>query len=267
MALAIRKSTFSILATARCIVPREFRGLSSLPETKEDVAQDVAKRSTGRKIRFQNPALEYRHVYPEFLPDPNPKWRNTLREKMERADMLKRRSQIDIPEFYVACENQSVTDLYRTYKTLTYIYPVSSPTSFEPFIRVSGTGIISRTGSVAHYSLDEGPPKGSKLVSDDTRYIYVKLKPKPWLERWERQELKGVANIDEHLKEKDKVRRELRKTPWEKYDLMKQYRKTIPAEDQNEIWGEVHNQLNQLRLSRKKMFKKRPVSAPKTQLA
>lgn len=79
----------------------DFRGLSSLPETKEDVAQDVAKRSTGRRIKFQNPALEYRHVYPEFLPDPNPKWRNTLREKMERADMLKRRSQIDIPEFYV----------------------------------------------------------------------------------------------------------------------------------------------------------------------
>lgn len=50
------------------------------------------------------------------------------------------------------------------------------------------------------------------------------MKPRPWLERWERQELKGVSNIEEHLKEKDRVRRELRKTPWEKFDLMKDYR-------------------------------------------
>lgn len=54
--------------------------------------------------------------------------------------------------------------------------------------------------------------------------LQVKLKPKPWLERWERQELKGVSNIEEYLKEKDRTRRELRSTPWEKYDLMKQYR-------------------------------------------
>lgn len=44
------------------------------------------------------------------------------------------------------------------------------------------------------------------------------------------------------------------------------FRKTIPVEDQNEIWGEVHNQLNQLRLSRKKTLKKRTFSAPNTQL-
>ncbi len=44
---------------------------------------------------------ELRHAYPEFLPDPNPDYRNPLREKLERADMLKRREMIDLPEFYV----------------------------------------------------------------------------------------------------------------------------------------------------------------------
>lgn len=63
--------------------------------------EEGEKRPAGRKPKNINPVLEYRHIYPEFLPDPNPKWRNSLREKMERADMLKRRSQIDIPEFYV----------------------------------------------------------------------------------------------------------------------------------------------------------------------
>jgi large subunit ribosomal protein L19 len=43
----------------------------------------------------------YRHVYPEFLPDPKVEWRNGIRERLERADMLKRRTHIDIPEFYV----------------------------------------------------------------------------------------------------------------------------------------------------------------------
>jgi len=40
-------------------------------------------------------------VYPEFLPDPKIEWRNSLREKLERIDMIQRRKHIDIPEFYV----------------------------------------------------------------------------------------------------------------------------------------------------------------------
>lgn len=44
---------------------------------------------------------EYRHVYPEFVPDPTVEFRNPIREKLERLDMLSRRAQIDIPEFYV----------------------------------------------------------------------------------------------------------------------------------------------------------------------
>ena len=38
---------------------------------------------------------------PEFLPDPNWKFRDRIREKLERRDMLCRRAQIEIPEFYV----------------------------------------------------------------------------------------------------------------------------------------------------------------------
>lgn len=43
----------------------------------------------------------YRFIYPEFLPDPNIQWRNSIREKLERFDMIDRRTQIEIPEFYV----------------------------------------------------------------------------------------------------------------------------------------------------------------------
>lgn len=48
-----------------------------------------------------SPLLNYRFAYPEFLPDPNPLYRNRLKEKLERQDMLARRSNVEIPEFYV----------------------------------------------------------------------------------------------------------------------------------------------------------------------
>lgn len=34
---------------------------------------------------------DYRLMYPEFLPDPKIEWRNSVREKLERTDMLHRR--------------------------------------------------------------------------------------------------------------------------------------------------------------------------------
>lgn len=33
----------------------------------------------------------YRHIFPEFLPDPSPDYRQPMREKLERIDMLNRR--------------------------------------------------------------------------------------------------------------------------------------------------------------------------------
>lgn len=34
---------------------------------------------------------DYRLQYPEFLPDPKIEWRNPVREKLERMDMMQRR--------------------------------------------------------------------------------------------------------------------------------------------------------------------------------
>ncbi|XP_068619664.1 large ribosomal subunit protein bL19m [Battus philenor] len=304
MALTLRKSSFDIISVSKCILRREFRALSTLPEKAEDANQEKESRPMGRRIHFENPALEYRHIYPEFLPDPNPKWRNSLREKMERADMLKRRNQIDIPDFFVGSVLAVViSDPHAQGKTNRFVgicierkgcglraeftlrnvvdhqgveirYDLYDPTiqsiqvlRLEKRLDEKLLYLRDALPEYSTFSFDMTPeilPEGSPVRVNT---IQVKLKPRPWLERWERQELKGVSNIEEHLKEKDRVRRELRKTPWEKYDLMKQYRKTIPVEDQSEIWGEVYNQLNQLRVSRKKTFKKHSISAPKTLLA
>ena len=44
---------------------------------------------------------EYRFAYPEFLPDCDVKYRNHTRELLERRDMIARRENLMIPEFYV----------------------------------------------------------------------------------------------------------------------------------------------------------------------
>ncbi|KAL0819097.1 hypothetical protein ABMA28_008363 [Loxostege sticticalis] len=302
MALAIRR-TSDILCAARWLIRRDCRVLSTLPEKAEISQEVVVRRPAGRRPIANEAVLESRHIYPEFLPDPNPDWRNSLREKLERADMLKRRSQIDIPEFYVgSILAVTISDPHAQTKTTRFVgicierkgcglraeftlrnvvdhqgvevrYDLYDPTIQKiQVLRLEkrlDEKLLYLRDALPEYStfpFDMDPeilPEGTPVPINP---VQVKLKPRPWLEKWERQELKGVSNIEEHLKGKDRIRRELRKTPWEKYDLMKQYRKTIPIEDQSEIWAEVHNQLQQLQLSRKKMARKRTFTAPKPQL-
>ncbi|KOB66985.1 39S ribosomal protein L19, mitochondrial [Operophtera brumata] len=105
MALAIRKTSGDLLAATKWFMRRDYRLLSTVPEKAEiveETTQPEPVKSSRRRPRT-NPLLDYRHAFPEFLPDPNPKWRNSLREKLERTDMLKRRNQIDIPEFVGIC--------------------------------------------------------------------------------------------------------------------------------------------------------------------
>ena len=69
---------------------------NSEPQSKKGVI------STRKPVKSSSSyPQEYRFIYPEFLPDPRPQFRNAIREKLERKDMLARRSLIDIPEFYV----------------------------------------------------------------------------------------------------------------------------------------------------------------------
>ncbi|CAH0596241.1 unnamed protein product [Chrysodeixis includens] len=305
MALAIRRSTTDIFCAAKWFTRRDCRVLSTLPEKAEEVeVSTVVKKDKVIRARgSRNPHFENRFVYPEFLPDPNPNWRNSLREKLERADMLKRRNQIDIPEFYVgSILAVTVADPHSQGKTNKFVgicierkgcglraeFTLRNVVDhqgvevrydlYDPTIQtIQVLRLEKRLDEKLFYLRDALPEYSTfpfdmdpELLPEGTPVplnpVQVKLKPRPWLERWERQELKGVANIEEHLREKDRVRRELRATPWEKYDLMKQYRKTIPMEEQNDIWAEVNSQLQQLHMTRKKMSRKRTFSTPKTQL-
>lgn len=77
-----------------------------MPKENESYAStsgNNSKQLSGNVAESRKPIAPatYRFIYPEFLPDPKVEWRNPVREKLERLDMLDRRAQIEIPEFYV----------------------------------------------------------------------------------------------------------------------------------------------------------------------
>lgn len=103
-------------------------------------------------------------------------------------------------------------------------------------------------------------PEGTPVPVNKT---LVKLKPRPWEQRWERKNWVGIANVSEHITEKMANQAEKLKTPWEKYDLVKEYRKTIPEEEQQDIYAEVYSQLHQLEVQRRKIKRSRTFVKPK----
>lgn len=55
------------------------------------VDQNSSTFTTGGETRKPMVPRDYRMIYPEFLPDPKIEWRNPVKEKLERLDMLNRR--------------------------------------------------------------------------------------------------------------------------------------------------------------------------------
>ncbi|CAG9762916.1 unnamed protein product [Ceutorhynchus assimilis] len=241
--------------------------------------------------------LEYRHVYPEFLPDPNPDFRNSLREKLERNDMVARRTQIDIPEFYVGsilavtssdphspgktqrfvgiCIKREGCGLRASFILRNVIDHQGVEMMYEMYDpalhKVEVLKLEKRLDDHLLYLRDALPEFSTIDVNMDPEIltegapvpinpIKVKLKPRPWLERWERQHLRGVQDLG--LAEKFYKRAQELEKPWEKYDLMKEYMKTIPEEQQLEIFGEVQSELHKLELQRRKMKRKRVFVKP-----
>ncbi|KAM7363613.1 mitochondrial ribosomal protein L19 [Cochliomyia hominivorax] len=245
----------------------------------------------------------YRFIYPEFLPDPKVEWRNPVREKLERMDMIDRRTQIEIPEFYVGSilavtssdphaagkvsrfvgicilrercglrarfilrnviDEQGVEVMYEMYD------PSIQKIEVLRLEKRLDDHLLYLRDALPEYSTfdvnmePEITEEGTPVPVND---VQVRLRPRPWLERWERQNLKGVSNINEYTNEKNKRKALEHQKPWEKYDLMKQYRATIPEDEQKEIFAEVYSQLHQMELQRKRNKRKRSFVKP-TKLA
>uniref|UniRef100_A0A8D8LD24 Large ribosomal subunit protein bL19m n=1 Tax=Cacopsylla melanoneura TaxID=428564 RepID=A0A8D8LD24_9HEMI len=264
--------------------------------------------SKSPKIQFENTEnekklalpLENRFLYREFLPDPEMKFRNAIREKLERSDMIKRRSAIDIPSFFVGsivsvtsadhhdpnktrkfvgiCIQKRYTGLRHEFVLRNVIDNLGVEMAYnmyDPTIHnITVLRLEKRLDDELLYLRDALPKYSTFPLDMETEYlplgapipindIKVEMKPRPWVGRWERKGFKGIDNVDKHITEKMKGQKERVAEPWEKYDLMKEYRRTIPEEEQDEIFSEVFAELHKLSVRNQKMKKSRVYVKPK----
>ncbi|XP_069696006.1 large ribosomal subunit protein bL19m [Periplaneta americana] len=297
LSVDLKSSLFQNLANV------ELRCLSSVAPSsaKSEETPSEQKKEQSSVDTYKNVVpLECRFVYPEFLPDPKIEWRNAVREKLERMDMMNRRAQIDIPEFYVGsimavtASNPHAPDksgrfvgiciqrggcglraffILRNvidHQGMEMFYEMYSPVIQKiEVLRLEkrlDNELMYLRDALPEYStfpLDMEPeflPEGAPVPVNP---IKVKMKPRPWLERWERQDLQGVDNIESYVSKWRLKRAAAVATPWNKYDLMKEYRESIPEEEQIEIFSDVYSQLHQLEVKTRKMKRKRTFVKPK----
>ncbi|XP_076619644.1 mitochondrial ribosomal protein L19 [Colletes latitarsis] len=272
---------------------------SSAQELKHETKSENNDSRTETTQSSNTISLEkHRYLYPEFLPDPNPIFRNTMREKLERFDMLARRSVISIPEFYVGSvlavtysEPHAAGKVNKFVGICIQREGCGLRASFVLRNIVDGEGVevrydlydpaiqkivclrLEKRLDKELYYLRDAPPEYStfpfdleaELIPEGTpvpvNEIKVPLKNQKWTQRWELKGLKGVEELV--VNEKRQRKANALAKPWEKYDLMKIYRETISQEEQEMIFSELQTELCQLEVKKNILKYKRVFTRPK----
>jgi len=254
---------------------------------------------------------DYRYIFPEFLPDPEPQFRNTISERLQRKDMICRRDTIEIPEFYVGsymavtvsdscsphpnklarfvgiCIDRGGTGLRAWFilrnvvegQGIEFMYQMYSPT----MAKIEVLRLEKRLDDELYYLRDadqaystvpfdmeaEILPEESPVPVNKT---VVKLNPRPWLKRWE--QLTGFLHgyeLTDPWTTPGKIRKQERafsrgSLQWHQqtlqFDLMRDYRNTIPAEEQDMLWEEVGDKLEERDKQMRKVAAKRAFVRP-----
>lgn len=267
------------------------------PEASQQIQLD--KINNLKKINKKIPA-DFRFKFNDFLPNPEMRWRNPVLERLMRKDMLERRKLVHIPEFYVGSTIAiTISDPHSQGKTNRFVGLCIARDKAMLYSKVRVRNVIDSQGIEVEYDLyDPAVQKIEVLKLEkrlDSRMIYlrdaqpeystvdlnmepeihaegapvqvndtvVKMKPQPWFQKWERQDLKGVEELDPYLNLWRKQQRVKHKTPWEKYDLMKEYRQSISEEEQSQIFTEIFDRINKINDEHKVKSKlKRTISKP-----
>ncbi|KAJ8668321.1 hypothetical protein QAD02_009984 [Eretmocerus hayati] len=281
---------------------RKSMSTAAVEEHDEDLEESDSSNLNWVQKLDQHPVLRRREVYQEFLPDPNPFHRNKIREKLERKDMLARRSQIAIPEFYVGsivavthsdphapgktnrflgiCIRRHGAGLRNAFILRNVIDHLGVEVEFDTYDptlqRIDVIRLEKRLDNELFY-LRDCPPEYSTFPLDmepefhpegepvPINTIKVPLKPLPWLVKWERMNMKGLIDPLSMVNEKRKKKAALKihTKPWEEFDLMKQYRATIPLEEQIEIFSQIEQKLVDLEIQQRRMKRAKAFVKPK----
>jgi large subunit ribosomal protein L19 len=251
-------------------------------KSNENPNSDYGESKKIKKTHKKVPS-DFRFKYADFVPGPVARYRNSTLEKLMRQDMLQRREQVHIPEFYVgSIMKVTISDPHSQGKTNSFVGICTQREYTGLGTRITLRNVIDHQGVDINYDiydpliqkievlrlekrlddrilyLRDALPEYSTIdakmepellaegASVPVNQTIVKMKPLPWMQKWERKELKGIENLDQYLNLWRKQQREKQATPWEKYDLMKEYRKTIPEEQQNKIFFEIFGRINKI---------------------
>lgn len=235
---------------------------------------------------------DYKFVFPEFLPNPDPRRRDRVTEKLERRDMLRRREVVNIPEFYVGCIMAvTVSDQYAPGKKNRFVGICIQRTGcglrasftlrnvvdsqgieirydlYSPLIQKIEVLRLEKRPDDELFYLRDAPHEHSTFPFDTEQTslppnapvpinnVKVKLGPRPWHERWERKNLKGVEDLGLPQRFYDRAKHPQIAKPWEKHDLMKQYRESINDVETKEIMSEVYSGIQNM--EQQKLMKRR----------
>lgn len=242
---------------------------------KSELSHNPEKEEKDDDTTFMVPR-DYRYVYPDFLPSTNWKHRDRIREILERKDMYRRRTVMEIPEFYVgSILAVTVADLYAPNKNSRFVGICISRemnglrSSFILRNHIDGNGVEIKyelynpllqnieilrlekrldeelfylRDCPAEYStipFDMEPvilPKGSDVPLN---IVKVPLGPRPWEKKWDREDVVGLQPFTRYINKKEAKRIERSAKPWEKYDLMKKYRESLTEEETEQVMKEV----------------------------
>ena len=247
------------------------------PDSEYTRPKEEVRNVTWKESVLPSDLAEMRYKYPDFLPIDDPNYRHHLAIKLERADMLRRRANIGIPEFYVGsilavtvsdpnapgkmsrfvgiCIERTGQGLRANFTLRNHIgtegveirYPIYNPT-----IRAIECLKLEKRLDEHLLYLRDAEPEFSTFPMDmeaelrdpnqsvPVNPLKVRMKPWPWTQSWEVQFplIRGIEKL-ENVPDWYYLRSRKSHSQYEKYDLMQQYRSHIPEEDQVEIWAEV----------------------------
>lgn len=292
----MRSSGCRGLSTSHSVMmPRSPNNESTIDNTVENnksrQKERLPKKPVYESESVSRPGVEMRFKYPEMFPEPFMIWRNPIKEKLERKDMLARRSRIYIPEFYVGSVLRvTVSNIHQPDKLSTFVGICIQRDACGLKANFQLRNVIDNLG--VEVKIDLYDPRLQKIevlrlekrLDTHLRYlrdapheystfpldmkpeirrtdevplnrIKVKLNPRPWTENWYKYDYKGIDNIEDQITNKMNRRRISLRKPWEKYDMMKTYRETLPEEEIDEILSEIkvdveeHEQKHRRRIS------------------
>ena len=85
----------NLIPKADYVSPNAIRRLSSSVQRFNQSEAETEKPGQSQADKMSR--RDYRYIFPEFLPDPNPEFRNALAERLQRKDLLARRNHVEIP--------------------------------------------------------------------------------------------------------------------------------------------------------------------------